>query len=250
MMSEIQPVTFERHAKKQLLPLSSWAFAANLNLAPLLPAEFSQAAQCFPIVFVEKEEEVSSFALLGLQPDKNLLLDVKNQWLVNYIPAVLRRYPFILARKDEASEEYVLCIDEASGLLADAGGAALFDDEGNRTEALEKAFNFVGEYQKQIPGGRLFCALLQELDLLVPYNINLQKEEQTVKLEGLLQIDEKKMGELSDDDFLKLRSKGVLPLIYAHLFSLAKINLLANKYSEALLPKKADAAKLPNSFTF
>lgn len=249
-MSEIYPISSERHGSKHLLPLASWAFAANQNLAPLLAAEFPQAAHSFPIVFVKHQEEVAPFALLGLKAGKNLLLDVKNQWLVSYVPAIFRRYPFILAQVDKEKSEYALCIDEASGLLADEGGVALFDEDGNKSEALEKAFNFTAEYQKQLPAGQMFCALLQELELLAPFDINLRENEKTIKLEGLLRIDEQKFNELSDEAFLKLRSAGVLPLVYAHFFSLSKMELLANKLQNSMVPKPVDMSKLPESFKF
>jgi hypothetical protein len=249
-MPEIHPISSERYGSKQLLPLASWEFAAKQNLAPLLAAEFSQAAHCYPIVFVKNQEEVSAFAMLGLKPGENLLLDVKKQWLVKYVPAVFRRYPFIMARVSEDKDEYVLCVDEESGLIADEGGTLLFDKDGNKSEALEKAMGFSAEYQKQVPLGQMFCALLQELDLLSPFNLNLEDGEKTLKLEGLLRIDEQKLNELSDEDFLKLRSKGVFPLIYAHLFSLGAIVLLVNRWRSSVLNKPVDMTKMPESFTF
>ncbi len=162
-MPEIHPITFERHGSKRLLPLSSWEFAAKQNLAPLLPTEFSQAAHNYPIIFTQQQDEISCFALLGLHPGKNLLIDVKNQWRVEYIPAVFRRYPFLMARVNKEKEEFVLCIDEASSLLVDTGGKPLFDKDENKTEVLEKAFNFTSEYQKQIPVRQMFCDLIRNL---------------------------------------------------------------------------------------
>ena len=192
-MAQIHPVSFERHGKKQLLQLSSWNFAEKQHLAPLLVAEFVQASHYFPIVFLEKGEEVSPYALLGLQPRKNLFVDEKKQWQVNYIPAIFRRYPFTMVQVGEDKNEYALCIDEDSGLLADDGGSRLFDQEGNKAEILENALKFMVEFQKQTSVVKAFCSLLQKLDLLSPLNINLKEKDKTVKLEGLLRIDEKSL---------------------------------------------------------
>nr|WP_320115712.1 SapC family protein [uncultured Desulfuromonas sp.] len=251
-MPEIYPITVERYGKKHLLPISSWEFVAQQNLAPLVPAEFSEAAHCFPIVFVEKEQKVTVCGLLGLKPGKNLLLDAANKWLVAYIPAIFRRYPFLMAPVENKPDEFALCIDEASGLIADEGGAALFDD-GQQTEFLKKAMRFVSEFQKQLPSAEMFCHLLKEFDLLVPWQISMQEQDKKVNLGGILRVDEDRLQTLSDEDFMTLRNKGVLPLIYAHLFSLSTLRVLLNKFESSLLSKvdsSTGTSGLPESFSF
>lgn len=249
-MAQIHPVTFERHGKKQLLALDSWSFTEKQHLAPLLVAEFVQASHCYPIVFLQNGEEVAPYALLGLQPGKNLFVNDKMQWQAKYIPAIFRRYPFTMARVSEDSNEFALCIDEASGLLADAGGHRLFDDEGNKSDVLHKALKFTGEFQNQTSLVKMFCSQLQALDLLSSLDINLKSKDKTVKLEGLLQINEEKLSTLDPEDFLKLRSKGGLALVYAHLFSLAKISALATQLQGSSVKQQAEEANIPQNFKF
>jgi len=250
-MTQIHPVSFDRHGKKQLLPQPSWKFTEKQHLAPLLLAEFVQASHCFPIIFLENKEEVAPYALLGLQPGKNLFVDENKQWQGNYIPAIFRRYPFTMAQLGEDKNEYALCVDEDSGLLVDDGGNQLFDQEGNKSEILEKALKFTVEFQKQTSIVKVFCSLLQKLDLLSPLEINLKGKEKTVKLEGLLRIDEKKFNNLNDEDFIDLRKKGFIVLIYAHLLSLAKLSTFGQKINP--VPAKAKSspdAVIPESFKF
>ena len=249
-MAQIHQISFERHGNKQLLPLSSWEFTAKQHLAPLLVAEFAQSAHCYPIVFIKNKDEVAPYALLGLQPGKNLFMNDQNQWQVKYIPAIFRRYPFSMAHVSEDSSEYALCIDEDSGLLADEGGSRLFDVEGNKTEVLEKALNFAVEFQKQASLVKVFCSLLQELDLLSPLDINLKGKDKTVKLGGLFRIDEKKMSGLDEEGFLKLRSCGCLPLVYAHLFSLGKIDVLVTQLQGASPKLQVEETNVPQKFKF
>lgn len=249
-MTQIQAVSFERHGNKELLPLSSWEFTEKHHLAPLMLAEFFQASHCYPIVFIQNKEEVAPYALLGLQPGENLFVDAKKQWQAKYIPTIFRRYPFTMAKVNDEKNEYALCIDEGSGLLADAGGSRLFDQEGNKSEILENALKFMIDFQKQTPMVKVFSSLLQELNLLSPLDINIKGKDKTVKLEGLLKIDEKKVNALSDEEFLKLRSHGSFALVYAHLFSLNKIDILASQLRGISSQSQTEEVKVPQSFKF
>jgi hypothetical protein len=254
-MSQIHPISFERHGKKQIKPLNSWAFAAEYNLAPLVVSEFPQAAQSFPIVFVKSQPDADTlapFALLGLAQSENLFLGQNNQWLSGYIPAFFRRYPFAMARIDAQKQEFALCVDEGSGLLADSGGVPLFEADGKKSPALEKAFNFTAEYQKLVPMGEMLCGLLQELELFSPLEINVERGGKKTKLQGLFRIDEAKVNALADDDFLKLRNKGVLPLVYAHWLSLGRISELAKlqQQQQSTTEPKAAVTQLPDRFSF
>lgn len=249
-MSEIHPVSFQRHGKKRLLPISSWSFAATHHLAPLLVAEFSQAVRRFPIVFVRQGEVALPFALLGFHEGKNLLIDQKNQWVVDYIPACFRRAPFLMARRQQEETEYVLCVDEAAGLLSDVDGAPLFDEDGNKSEALDHAFNFAAQYLRQSAASEVLAGLLQEFDLLEPFPIQLKDEKQTLKIEGLLRVSEEKLNALADEAFLRLRAAGALAPIYAHLYSLGSVATLAGRLQVASPQPPTEAFTLPDSFKF
>jgi len=251
-MPEFYPVSFERHGQKQLMPLSSWECVADQQMAALIPTEFVMAARFYPIVFVREQEKVGAFALLGFQPGKNLMLDARRQWVANYIPAVFRRIPFSVAPLKDRKEEYVLCVDEASGQIVDKGGIPLFDKDGKRSEFLEKTLKFTMDCFRQHRAGEVFCSLLNELELLSPLQINMKEGEKNVRLEGLLRIDEKKMNALPDEDFLRLRKAGVFALIYAHLLSLVNMRTLGDRMQDIQKQTAAPAAQvpLPDSFKF
>ena len=249
-MSEIVPVSAERHGKKTLLPLSSYAFAASQNLVPLVASEFSLAVHRFPIVFVKQQEDYGVFALLGLAQGQNLFVDPSGRWLSDYVPATLRRYPFVFATSKE-TEKYVLCIDEKSGLLADSGGEPLFTPEGEKAPALEKALAFVSEYQKSALVSKKLCDALVEYELLVPLELQLQTDkDKAVKIEGLLRIDEQKLNALAVEKFLQLRTGGLLPLIYAHLFSRANLQGLAGRMKAPAMAQAEKEKTIPGTFKF
>lgn len=228
-MSNLVPVSFARHGQKQLLPRSSWTFAAGQQATALLVAEFPVAAHHLPIFFVKINDKFTPAALLGLQRNTNAMIDGEGKWRGDYIPAILRRHPFVLIRKEKDSDDFVLCVDEESGMLVDSGGDPLFTADGQQAPPLVRAMKFAEEYLKQAYAGELFCDLLAEHGLLAPLVIKRGGED--VRLEGINTIDEKKFNALSDEAFLKLRAAGVLSAIYAHFFSLRQIRHLTGKKS-------------------
>ena len=252
-MPNIQAVTLQRHEGKCLLPLSSWEFAVNQHLVGLLPSEFVPAAQFFPIVFAKQADgEITVCALLGLEPGKNVFVDVEKGWKTGYIPAVFRRYPFMLAQqKEQDSKEetrFMLCVDEESGLIGDSGGTPFFDEEGKLSEPLKKMLTFCGECQKQVSYSKQFCALLEEMELLQPLKIEVKKDDGVMNVGGVLHVDEKKMEALDDESFLKVRHSRFLPLIYAHLLSLHHLGTLREHYHAKNTSQ--ETSTLPQHFHF
>lgn len=231
-MAKIVPVTQKNHAGKSLLPLKSFDFARNQSLIPALATEFPQLAANFPIVFLQtSEEQYSVFALCGLKKDENVFVDAEGKWQAPYVPLTIRRYPFVFARDQrENSENYVLCIDEESGLLSEQEGTPLFTSNGEKSELLERAMAFGKTYQRSAKMSTQLCEQLVRYDLLQPFSFQLKgKDEKKLKISGLSSVDEKKLNQLSDEDFLEIRKSGALPLIYMHLFSLGRIRALVDQ---------------------
>lgn len=242
-MSKPVPISFALHGKKCLLPLTSYAFAANQHLVPLLPSEFSPAAHCFPIIFVQHHDKFSAFGLLGLKSGSNLMIDSQGHWQAAYVPAVFRSYPFSLARPDTTDRaKHILCIDASSDLLADVGGTPLFTAEGQVSPLLDKVLSFLTEYQKQVPFGEKFCEMLSEFNLLIPFPLVIKTVDKTINIEGLSQVDEQRFNQLPVEDFLALRTAGMLPLIYAHLFSLSRVSVLLDSIKSLAIANQAHAA--------
>ncbi|NLC71155.1 MAG: SapC family protein [Desulfuromonadaceae bacterium] len=240
-MSQIVPVTFKNHGQKRLLTPATYLFAEKEGLAPLAAAEFAAIASRFPVVFLNHGGKMAAFALLGLEKGENLFVGKDGRWLSDYIPAFLRRYPFVFGKKREDSEDLLLCIDEESGLLTESDGDPLFTETGEKAPALEKAVALMSGYHQSAGIAEKFSSALQEKELLAPLHVKVQVGENAgVNLGGLLQVDESRLDKLADGDFLELRSKGYLPLVYLHLFSLTRIqDLLARKKARAKIAPKS-----------
>jgi hypothetical protein len=193
-------------------------FAAKTNAVPLLVDEFPMAAANYPIVFAAGDSPVPA-AVVGVSNDANLFLDDNGQWLGgSYLPAYVRRYPFLLM-DDPNQKQYVLCIDETSEMLAPTGEYALFKD-GKPTQFTQSAMNFCASLRQQGEATDEFVKALKEYNLLMKNDAQIDMPNGSkLQLAGFQVIDPKKFDMLPDNVYLSWRRKGWIGLIYAHLLS-------------------------------
>lgn len=78
--------------------------------SPAVIDEFVVASRHLPIVFVPTASKPTPVFLLGAQPGENRHVDPAGAWTGGYVPAYVRRYPFIIG--DNAGAEPLVCIDE------------------------------------------------------------------------------------------------------------------------------------------
>jgi hypothetical protein len=229
MFEQVVPVNKERHANKKVKPSSDFRFASGFHIAYVTTHEFARAAAIYPVVFLEDKQNDSyrPVVLLGLDAGENLFLDEQGQWSGSYIPAIIRRYPFALVKATDA-DQYIVCVDEASALLNDTEGAALFDESGQPTQVIENVKRYLGELQQmdQITGE--FSSFLVQNNLLTPLNMRVNTANQVRNITGCYVINEERLNNFSDAKFLEVRQKGYLPAIYSHLISLSQIERLAS----------------------
>jgi SapC protein len=209
-------------------------FSGKTNSVLLAGVEFPEACKHFPIVFAKVgAKQVLPIALLGFREKENLFVDAGGRWKGEYVPAYIRRYPFVLAKSD-ARRDLTVCIDESyPGFGADEG-QALFNAKGEPTDYLKGVLAFLKEYQAQIERTDLFLKRLQEFGLLtdVAANIKLPSGE-SYSLKGLAMVDERKLQALPDEKVLQLFRSGELAWIYSHLLSIANFGRLLGNGSPA-----------------
>jgi hypothetical protein len=224
-MPNIAPISRERHADKGWKRFDSYTFAARTALAPLVAAELPKAAMSLPIAFVQQNERYVPVAVLGIEPTTNLFVAPDGRWLGAYIPSALRGHPFILARAE--GDNRVLCMDEDSGLLTEAGqGEPFFTELGEPTEGLKQVLDFLQQVERNREQTALVGDALAQLELIQPWPIQLKAGESERQIQGLFRIDEATLNQLSDAHFLELRRAGALPMVYCQLLAMQHIGLL------------------------
>ena len=224
------PVSGQRHRDWSLDARTEYEFAGQTNAVPLAAVEFPVAAMEYAIVFMGSEEAVLPAVILGLKPDENVYLDEQGKWNASYIPAFVRRYPFVFSKsKDEG--KLLLCIDEEySGWNQEDRGKRLFDANAERTEYLDNILKFMQEYQKQSDRTQAFCRKLKALDLLEPMTARFKLPSgDKAALTGFMAIDRDKLKALPGEKLAELAGTGELELMYVHLQSMRNFSAMLKR---------------------
>lgn len=250
----VVPVSNGRHAKCSVEAGKGFAFTRNINSVPLMAVEFPQAAPEYAIVFAQNGEDIVPVVILGARQNENLFLSGEDAWQGSYVPAFIRRYPFVFSISDDG-KTFTLCVDEAfQGLNYQGRGQALFTADGKHTPYVDNVLKFLQEYRLQFQRTQAFGKKLKELDLLEPMQAQFTLDSgEKMSLAGFQAVDRKRLKALAGDKLQELAANDELELIYLHLqsmrnFSGVKDRLVSSKIAsdgaapEAPAPAAADAA--------
>ena len=233
-----KPVLLDRdkHRLRRVKPGNSFAFAARANSLYLAGAEFAEASREYAIVFTRAPSaRVVPVVMLGLRSRENLFVQPDGRWDARYIPAFVRRYPFVLA--ELPGQSLGVCIDEAYGGFSESEGEPLFDAQGHETPFLRNALDFLTQYQREHLRTEAFCQRLDEAGLLVEMNARADLVDgRSFRVNGLLVVDEKKLLALPDATALALFRSGELHLVSMHLASLSNMQRLVDRLAEGKSP--------------
>jgi hypothetical protein len=248
-----QPVALDsvqHRAMKLAAPITDWQLADKLNALFVAAAEFVDVCREFPIVFVRagKEEDgsdaIAPIAVLGLLQNENLYVS-SGRWRAQYMPALLRMYPFCIARID--ADKFAVCMDMGYAGTNAADGQRLFSDDGQPTELLKGAQQQLELLEGEIQRTRLVGKRLNELGLLqdMRFDVTLPDGRQHT-VDGFLTIDEKKATDLPENVVAELHRTGLLGLMHMHWVSMGNMRRLVDWHVErgaaAAAPAPAPAA--------
>lgn len=239
-----EPLSMEAHGKLGFNPVDKpYAFVASTHLVPLTVTEFSPAALSYPVIFAGENRQ--PVAVMGLRPAENLFVQANGDFNAEaYIPAYVRRYPFVFAN-DDVQKRMILCIDRDAPFLVEGGQAPLFN--GNEpSDYTKQAMEFCNNFEQERARTDAFVQLLKDLDLLTvreaiftPRNADGQPG-QPQKIAEYFAVSEDKLRELPAEKLAELRDNGALGQIYAHLVSLLGWDrLIAMAFARAAQPPVA-----------
>jgi hypothetical protein len=226
-----------KHAQLHLVTPNSFEFAKSTNIIPILVSELDEVISEFPVVFIPSGKgEFILAAIADLRKDNNLF--VKNGvWQGRYIPAFVRRYPFITIGKPEDVGQFMIGIDEAAGcfktdvkkLAVNQEAHLLFDGE-KPGKMLNSLIPFLQQFHVDNVSTIAFCKKVADLGLITASSIKTKgKDGSEYQLQGVGLIDEAKLKKLDQEIIYDLFKTGALPQIYRQQFSLRNCGVLAEK---------------------
>ena len=220
--NDLLPLNSGEHGKLKSRPIENANFVVNQHAIPLTVEEFVSASRNFPIVFSAGDNPVP-LALMGMNEGVNVFMDDAGKFtLPVYLPAYIRRYPFMLARLRPDSDELTLCFDPTSDALGEfEEGNALFDGT-EATDTTKDILKFCEDFEQAGARTQAFVDELKKYELLMDGEVAIQQDgrEAPYIYRGFQMVNEEKLRDMRGDQLRAMNQNGMLPLIYAHLFSL------------------------------
>jgi hypothetical protein len=227
----LEPLSSSVHGGYRSRTSDRAPFLTSNHAVPITVDEFVAIQRHFPIVFSIGDNPVP-LALMGLNEGVNVFVDETGKPIGDiYLPAYVRRYPFMLARLQPDAQELSLCFDPTSGLVGDfEEGDALFDD-GKPSATTNNILKFCEEFELSAQRTVAFMTELKDAGLLMDGEVSIQPmgSEQPFVYRGFQMINEEKLRLLEGDDLKRMNGNGMLPLILAHLFSVSLVREVFGK---------------------
>lgn len=240
---DLVPLSSQDHATWRARALDKAPFLIGQHAVPLTSDEFISASRHYPIVFSAGDNSVP-LALMGLNEGVNVFVDAEGK-LINpvYVPAYIRRYPFLLAKLRRDSDEMSLCFDPKSEAVGEyADGDPLFVD-GQPSEHTTAILGFCEQFEQAGQRTGQFMEELNKSGLLMDGEVSIEAQNaaQPFVYRGFKMVDEAKLRELRGDVLRKMTQNGMLALIFAHLFSLQLMReIFATQVNQGKMPQVAE----------
>lgn len=238
-----------RHQNLRLSEGNGYLFATAVSAVPIVLAEAALASREYGLLFGGDADAQSVVALTGLQPGHNAYVETgSGRWLARYVPAHIRRYPFIAGEAPAAGDgselRMVLRIDASAPHLSEDGdGAPLFTPDGEPGPVLERAQKMLQDLQSSVLRTKQAVAALDAEGLLVARDVRIMLPgRNAILLKGFRLLNEQKFLALDGAALVRLRDVGALMLVHAHLQS--QVNLRDSVLTRAKLPASTQPAPI------
>jgi hypothetical protein len=227
-MAAYEHLNRQKHDRLRFGPTLDYRFAAEMTLVPIIIDEITVVVREYPIIFPVGDIGLPC-ALVGMRPETNAFVDDQGQWIADYIPLKIRQHPFALAetpntQQEDGKKQFSLCLDLEAEEFKDLEGARVFDSTGTLSPEVAAKGDLAKKLIERTGITNAMVRVLEKSELLVERSIKMRMfNDEVHNVQGFKVIDEKKLNGMPDEDYVALRNKGVMPLIYAQLMSMANL---------------------------
>jgi hypothetical protein len=233
MYKNPEPLNAQRHGKLGMNATDTpFAGAKTLHSVPLIVGEFGPAALSYPIIFAGAD--YTPVAVMSIRPNENLFIGEDGVFADgNYIPAFIRRYPFITAR-NEGDGQLFVCIDRGADTLVENGGTPLFEN-GEPSAFTKQCLEFCNNFEADRFKTDSFVKTLRDLDLFEVREVAVNPKNPDGSLSPAVKVSEyfsptqERISALPDSAQLDLMKSGALQQIHHHWNSLLLWERLINE---------------------
>lgn len=236
---DLIPLNSKEHGDWRIKGLDNAQFLKSQHAIPVTVDEFPNAARNYPIVFSVGENSVP-LVLMGLNEGVNTFMGEDGRFnQPAYVPAYVRRYPFMLARLRPDAQELSLCFDPTANAIGDYEEGDLLFEKDQPTDATKGILDFCEQFEQAGQRTAQFVQELEKMGLMMDGEVSIQQTgvDKPYIYRGFKMVNEEKLRDLRGDELRKINQNGMLPLIYAHLFSL--------QIMREVFAKQVEAGKVP-----
>ncbi len=243
--NDLMPLNSRDHASWKTKGIDSAEFLKGAHAIPLTVDEFVEAQRDLPIVFSAGADPLP-LALMGLNEGINTYVGESNK--IDdpvYLPAYIRRYPFMLAKLSPEAEELSLCFDPTSDAVgAFSDGEPLFGSDSQPTDNTKRILEFCDSFEQAGQRTKAFIEELKANDLLMDGEIAItlnERPEQPFTYRGFQMVNREKLAAIPAEKLETWNKNGFLMIVHAHLFSLDQMRKI---FSRQVAQGKGPAAEV------
>lgn len=219
-------ISKSEHSEMLVRRPDSLSFLNKDILVSICSFELAACATYLPIIFGKENNQIMPFAMMGIERNKNLIINSEGKWIIDFFPANIATYPFKLAEK-ENGEKIIVFFNDGKLVSPDGEGERLFNEDGTESKIFSHYIQLLARVEKSNGILQEACSLLEDLDVFEPFAVEVPSGgEDKARLDGLIRINPAKFKDLDDKDLVNLRQKNALDLAYAHFYSLGSIRRL------------------------
>jgi len=227
-----EPIDKLKHADLKYSPVAQFRFAASQPSAPIPAGELIEAARYYAIVFPEgaESDRLLPQALFSMRAGANAFVGQDGSWATPYVPAHIRRYPFVLGELKEPGK-FAIMLDVEAPHFKGKEGQSLFvkkqdSDELEPSDVITQAREFLGQFQQELEATTQLLKPLTEQDVLVSRTLEIKLDGKESSMSGFCVVDPEKLAKLDDAVLGEWTRSGLLSIVFAHLHSLGNVREL------------------------